>query len=118
MQRIAIFIIFEIKRLRSFSAKSRSSNISINESQELSRTPSALIDTLTNFTSRYEEDKEWTRGLYLFNFRSLFVLRLLSKPTVSSRIYMALVCLLCKIRSGLKVSPLIKLGDENEGRSA
>ena len=31
---------------------------------------------------------------------------------------MALGCLLCKIRSGLKVSPLIKLGDGNEGRSA
>ena len=31
---------------------------------------------------------------------------------------LALVCLLCKIRSGLKVSPLIKLGDGNEGRSA
>ena len=29
---------------------------------------------------------------------------------------MALVCLLYKIRLGLKVSPLIKLGDGNEGR--
>ena len=31
---------------------------------------------------------------------------------------MALVCLLCKMRSGLKVSPLIKLGDNNNSRIA
>ena len=31
---------------------------------------------------------------------------------------MALICLLFKIISGLKDSPLIKFGDGNEGRSA
>ena len=30
---------------------------------------------------------------------------------------MVLICILCKIRSGLKVYPVNKLGDGNEGRS-
>ena len=57
-------------------------------------------------------------GIYFFNLRLLFALRLLSKPTVSSTIYKNLLRLLCNIRSGLDVSPLIKLGDEKEGKSA
>ena len=60
----------------------------------------------------------FSRGLYLLNFRSLLILRLLSKPTVSSRICSLLLCLLYKIRSGLKASPVIKHGDGNEGKSA
>ena len=74
-----------------------------------------LIDTLTMIKN---DDKERTRDFYLSSLCSLFVLRLFSKPTVRSRIYVALLCLLCKIRSGLNEFTFIKLGDENEGRSA
>ena len=88
------------------------------ESQELSSTPKALIDMLIKLISSYDVESEVIRGLYLLNYRSLLIVRLLSKPTVSSRICILLLCLLCKIRSGLKESPVIKHGDGNEGRSA
>ena len=45
---------------------SRSFNIFVNDSQDLSKTPKGLIDTLINFTSLYDDDKEATRGMYLF----------------------------------------------------
>jgi len=73
---------------------------------------------LIKLTSWYAGDNEVIRDLSLLNFLSLLTLRLLSKPTVSSRICTFLLCLLCKMRSCLKVSPLIKLGDGNEDRSA
>ena len=104
---MAIFIIFEIRQRWSDTSTARSFNIFVNDSQDLSKTPKALIDTLINFTSLYDDDKEATRGIYLFNLCTLFALRLLSKPTVSSTIYKILLRLLCNIRSGLDVSPLI-----------
>ena len=115
---MAIFIIFQRRRRWIDTSISRSFNIFINDSQDLSKTPKALIDTLINLTSSYDDDSEATRGRYLFNLRSLFALRLLSKPTVSSTIYKNLLRLLCNIRSGLNVCPLIKLGDGKEGKSA
>ena len=113
-----MFIIFEIRRCWIDTSTSRSLNIFVNNSQELSKTPKALIDTLINLTSLYDDIKVATRGMYLFNLRSLFALRLLSKPTVSSTIYKNSLRLLCNIRSGLDVFPLIKLGDGKEGKSA
>ena len=115
---MAIFIISERRRCWIDTSISRSFNIFVSNSQDLSKTPKALIDTLINFTSLYDDDKEATRGIYLFNLCSLFALRLLSKPTVSSTIYKNLLRLLCTIRSGLDVSPLIKLGDGKEGKLA
>ena len=41
------------------------------------------------------DDKERTKGVYLFKLRSLFVLRILSKPNRSSRIYEIFLWLLC-----------------------
>ena len=115
---MAMFITFERRRRWIGTSISRSFNIFVNDSQELSKTPKALIDTLINLTSSYDDDSEATRGRYLFNLRSLFALRLLSKPTVSSTIYKNFLRLLCNIRSGLDVFPLIKLGDGKEGKSA
>ena len=115
---MAIFINFERRRRWIGTSISRSFNIFVNDSQDLSKTPKALIDTLINLTTLYDDDSEATRGRYLFNLRSLFALRLLSKPTVSSTLYKNLLHLLCNISSGLDVSPLIKLGDGQEGKSA
>ena len=84
---MAMFITFERRRRWIGTSISRSFNIFVNDSQDLSKTPKALIDTLINLTSSYDDDSEATRGRYLFNLRSLFALRLLSKPTVSSTIY-------------------------------
>lgn len=50
--------------------------------------------------------------------RSLFVIRLLSKPNATATICKVLLCLLYKIKSGLNASPSIKSGDGNEGRAA
>ena len=41
---------------------SRSFSIFANDSQELPRTPIALTDTLTNFTSSCDDDKERNQG--------------------------------------------------------
>ena len=112
---MAIFIIVERRRRWIDTSISRSFNIFVNDSQDLSKTPKALIDTLINLTSFYDDDNEATRGIYLCNLHSLFALRLLSKPIVSSTIYKNL---LCNIRPGLDVSLLIKLGDGKEDKSA
>ena len=89
-------IIFERRRWVDTSI-SRSFSIFDNDLQELSRTPKAFIETLKNFTSLCDDDKEALRDLYLANVRSLFALRILSKPTVSSTRYKNLLRLICNI---------------------
>ena len=71
---MAIFITFERRRRWIGTSISRSFNIFVNDSQDLSKTPKALIDTLINLTSSYDDDSEATRGRYLFNLRSLFII--------------------------------------------
>ena len=51
-----MFIIFERRRRWIDTSTSRSFNIFVNDLQQLSKTPKALIETLTNFTSLYNNN--------------------------------------------------------------
>ena len=55
------------------------------ESHEFSSIPKVLIDTVPDLTPSYNSDEEITIALCLFNLRSLFIIRLLSKSTVSDK---------------------------------
>ena len=63
---MAMFIIFERRPRWIDTSISKSFNIFVNDSQDLSKTPKALIDTLINLTSLYDDDNEATRGHIFF----------------------------------------------------
>ena len=93
----------------------RSSSKDTSESDDLPISPRVLINKLINVMVGWLGMRSDIREWYFAFFRSLLLCMLDSNPTVSSRIYKEVP--LTSTRSGLRESPVIMLGDRNEGRS-
>ena len=93
-----------------------SSSMVIKESDDLPIIPKALIDKLTNVTLEYAGVRSDTREAYFLFLRSLLIGTLDSKPRVNSIMEREELSI-SNARSGLRESPVMKLGDKNEGRS-
>ena len=94
----------------------RSSSKDNRESDDLPKSPRVLIDKLKNLMVEWLGMRSDIREWYFAFLRSLLNCMLDSNPTVSSRIYREVP--LTSTRSGLRESPVMMLGDRNEGRSA
>ena len=78
--------------------------------------PRQLKDKFMNLTSWYYFLRFFITVEYFASLRSALHLTLVSNPIVSSRMYKILSAV-SKRRSGRKESPVITLGDGNDGRS-
>ena len=94
----------------------RSSIKDNRESDDLPISPRVLIDKLINLMVEWLGMRSDIREWYFAFFRSLLICMLDSNPTVSLRIFREVP--LTSNRSGLRESPVMMLGDRNEGRSA
>ena len=110
---ITFLIIYFLWLLSTFSSLS----ISMKADDSWSKTPSALMKRLMNFTVLKCFNRSLISIAYFDSLRSMLFLRLVSYPTVNSSIYRSL-SLVVSNKSGRCLSPVIIDGLENPGRSA
>ena len=91
--------------------------MAMKELQDFPKIPSELMERLMYLTLRYFEERSRVSCMYLSFFLSVFILMLVSNPTVSSMIYIVAEPMEISI-SGRKWSPVTMQGERKPGRSA